>query len=150
MDERTRVLILGSFPGDESLRRKQYYANPRNQFWPVIGAVIAEDDFHYLPYEERLSKLLDHGIGLWDVYASCERQGSLDSRIRSPVENDLAVLRTAPGLKLICFNGKKSGSCSDIYRTEGYATLVLPSTSPANTIPFDDKFDAWKRIAKYL
>ena len=83
VDAGTRLLILGSLPGDASLKAAQYYAHPRNGFWPLIGGVVGED-LVALPYDQRLTRLLAHGVGLWDVIASAERAGSLDAAIRSP------------------------------------------------------------------
>jgi hypoxanthine-DNA glycosylase len=98
-DENTHTLILGSFPGIASLDAAQYYAHPRNQFWRLIGTVIGEP-LHELPYDERVLKLLAHGIGLWDVLAACEREGSLDTAIRHANPNDFAAFRLhAPRLK---------------------------------------------------
>ena len=88
---RTRLLLLGSFPGVASLVAQQYYGHPRNQFWPLLSA-IWQTDLTGLPYADRLRALQERGLGLWDVYASCRRQGSLDSAIRDAVPNDLPAL----------------------------------------------------------
>src|SRR5690349_10523920 len=90
----TVVLILGSFPGVRSLEQQQYYAHPQNQFWKILQAVWPQ---HPLPmgadsYPEKKKWLLARGLGVWDVYAACEREGSLDSAIRAPVANDIAGL----------------------------------------------------------
>ena len=95
----THTLILGSFPGVASLAATQYYAHPRNQFWRLVGTVIGEP-LHELPYDERVRRVLAHGIGLWDVLAACEREGSLDAAIRNANPNDFASFRLhAPRLK---------------------------------------------------
>src|ERR1700761_4925483 len=86
-DERTHTLILGSFPGVASLEATQYYAHPRNQFWRLVGAAI-DEPLHELAYEDLLIRLTKHGIGLWDVLAACEREGSLDRAIRHASPND--------------------------------------------------------------
>ncbi len=91
VDDRTRLLLLGSLPGEESLARGQYYANPRNQFWRLIGAVI-ERDLVGLDYEARLESLLAAGVGLWDTVAEANRTGSLDTAIRGHQANDLQSL----------------------------------------------------------
>jgi hypoxanthine-DNA glycosylase len=85
-----RALILGSMPGAASLRAAQYYAHPRNQFWPIMGELVGADPA--LPYEQRLDRLTSAGIALWDVFARCEREGSLDAHIRddTAVANDFA------------------------------------------------------------
>ena len=143
----TRILVLGSFPGKASLAAQQYYAYPRNQFWRLIGAVTGTT-LANLPYEARLTQLLAHGIGLWDVIASCERRGSLDTAIRNPQFNDLALLKQQyPVLKRICFNGKLSGEFAPRFAESGFETLILPSSSPANAQwSFEQKLEAWRKI----
>src|SRR5579863_3732442 len=86
-----RLLLLGSLPGERSLQAQQYYAHPQNKFWELVGAVI-EVDLRALPYAARLESLLHHGIGLWDVIAEAERQGSLDTAIRNESHNRLTEL----------------------------------------------------------
>jgi hypoxanthine-DNA glycosylase len=148
-DENTHTLVLGSFPGVASLDAAQYYAHPRNQFWRLMGAVIGEP-LNELAYDERVLKLLSHGIGLWDVLAACEREGSLDTAIRHADPNDFASFRMhAPSLRKVAFNGKTSGRFEPIIQTAGYETLVLPSSSPANAIlSFDQKLRFWREILK--
>ena len=147
LDRDTRTLILGSFPGEMSLAEKQYYAHPRNQFWPLLSAVLGED-LAGLPYPERLVRLLVHRIGLWDVIAACERQGSLDSAIRNAETNDFAFLRQCcPRLTRVCFNGKTSGRLAPAFASAGFETLVLPSSSPANAqFSFAQKLVLWQMI----
>ncbi|WP_244848265.1 DNA-deoxyinosine glycosylase [Caballeronia sp. SL2Y3] len=146
-DAHTHTLILGSFPGVASLAATQYYAHPRNQFWRLVGAVIGEP-LHELAYEQRLARVMKHGIGLWDVLAACERKGSLDSAIRHASPNDFAVFRERfPTLRKVCFNGKTSGKFAPVIAAAGYATLVLPSSSPANAIlSFDQKLRIWRDL----
>src|SRR6267154_1144978 len=104
-----RVLVLGSFPSAASLAARQYYGHPRNQFWRILGAVLGEP-LAELAYAERLQRLLARRVGIWDVYASCERTGSLDSQIRSAHCNDLAGLpQLAPQLRAVAFNGQAAG-----------------------------------------
>lgn len=143
----TRVLVLGSFPGAASLAAGRYYAHPRNQFWPLISAVVQED-LASLPYEERLPRLLAHRFGLWDVLAGCEREGSLDSAIRNPAANDFERLRAlCPELETVGFNGQASGKFAPQFAAAGYATLVLPSSSPAHmAMSFDQKLQVWRRL----
>ncbi|SAL43463.1 DNA-deoxyinosine glycosylase [Caballeronia humi] len=144
----THTLILGSFPGVASLVATQYYAHPRNQFWRLVGTVIGES-LHELPYDARVERLLAHGIGLWDVLAACERKGSLDAAIRHANPNDFASFRRhAPQLRKVCFNGKTSGRFEPVIRAAGYATLVLPSSSPAHAmLSFEQKLAVWRQIA---
>lgn len=115
----------------------------------LVGTVIGEP-LHELAYDQRVLKLLEHGIGLWDVLAACEREGSLDTAIRHANPNDFASFRLhAPGLKKLCFNGKTSGRFEPVIREAGYETLVLPSSSPANAIlSFDQKLRIWRDILK--
>lgn len=143
----TRVLVLGSFPGAASLAAGKYYAHPRNQFWPLISAVVGED-LASLPYEERLLRLLAHRFGLWDVLAGCEREGSLDSAIRNPAANDFERLRKlCPQLETVGFNGQASGKFAPQFAAAGYRTVVLPSSSPAHmAMSFDQKLAVWRRL----
>lgn len=147
IDRRTRILILGSFPGAASLAAQQYYGHPRNQFWPLLSALL-DERLAELPYAERLRLLLAHRIGLWDVIASCERSGSLDSAIRNPRHNDFSALRRrCPQLLRVCFNGKTSGKFEARFAAAGWQTLVLPSSSPANAqSSFAEKLEAWRGI----
>ncbi|CAN7578731.1 DNA-deoxyinosine glycosylase [Pseudoduganella sp. LjRoot289] len=147
IDVRTRVLILGSFPGAASLAAQQYYAHPRNALWPILSALTGED-LAMLPYAERLPRLLAHGFGLWDVLGACEREGSLDSAIRKPAANDFARLRElCPLLETVGFNGQTSGKFAPQFVAEGYRAVVLPSTSPAHAaMSFDEKLAGWRRL----
>jgi double-stranded uracil-DNA glycosylase len=147
IDRRTQILILGSFPGEASLAAQQYYGHPRNQFWPLLSAVL-EEDLVALDYAQRVQRLLAHRIGLWDVIAACERSGSLDSAIRNPQHNDFSALKsTSPRLARICFNGKTAGKFEPRFAQAGFATLVLPSSSPANAQwSFTEKLAAWRGI----
>jgi double-stranded uracil-DNA glycosylase len=147
VDRRTRILILGSFPGKASLAVQQYYAHPRNQFWRLLSAVL-HDDLLVLPYQQRLHQLQVHGIGLWDVIAVCEREGSLDSAIRRAQANDFILLKKqCPDLCRVCFNGQASGKFAPQFAAAGFDTLVLPSSSPANAqLSFDQKLALWKNI----
>ena len=145
VDARTRVLILGSLPGDASLKAAQYYAHPQNGFWRLIGAVIAQPDLAAQPYEARLERVRAARIGLWDVIASAQRQGSLDAAIRNPEGADLtALIARLPDLRAVAFNG---GTAARIGRRAlGDTTLRLidlPSSSAAFTRPFADKAAAW-------
>ncbi|MEW6693851.1 hypoxanDNAglyco: DNA-deoxyinosine glycosylase [Tepidimonas thermarum] len=128
----TRLLVLGSFPSVASLRAQQYYAHPHNHFWRILGALwdLPLSDW---PYAQRVAALLEHGLGLWDVYAECEREGSLDSAIRAPRLNDLGGLRArCPALRAIAHNGGESWRHARHTRALGVAVERLPSTSPAN------------------
>ena len=146
----TRVLILGSLPGEASLAAGQYYAHPRNQFWPLVGSLL-QLDLPALPYAQRLGCLLQHGIGLWDVIAEARRHGSLDTSIRDSQHNDLQqLLASLPKLALVAFNGKTAGKQATSLAGCGVATLILPSSSPAFTLPFAAKQAAWRALASYI
>lgn len=147
VDARTRILILGSLPGEISLANAQYYGNPRNQFWKLVG-VLVDEDLYGLPYDERLARLLAHGFGLWDVLGSCEREGSLDSSIRKPAANDFARLRElCPQLETVGFNGQTSGKFAPQFAGAGYRTVVLPSSSPAHmAMSFEQKLAVWRQL----
>ena len=144
LDAATRVLILGSFPGVASLAARQYYAHPRNHFWPLLGALL-ELPLADLPYARRLSALRARRIGLWDIIVRCVRAGSADSAIRRAelAEIELAQ-RRAPELALVCFNGQTAAKVAPLWHDAGYAVRVLPSSSPAYTLPFTDKLAAWR------
>lgn len=152
VDAHTRLLILGSLPGDASLKAAQYYGHPRNAFWRLIGGVIGRD-LAALPYEERLAALKAAGVGLWDVIASAERPGSLDAAIRQPEAADLrGLVRTLPDLRAVAFNG---GTAARLGRAvladaSGVALIDLPSSSPAHARPFEQKAAAWAELAGHL
>lgn len=130
-----RVLILGSLPGEESLRRKQYYAHPRNAFWPIMGALAGFDSG--LPYEDRLERLNAAGIALWDVVASGRRRGSLDQHIEEETPNDIpGLLEDCPTIRAIACNGTASHRYlkkyfPGLWERPGLHICPLPSTSPA-------------------
>jgi len=143
----TRLVVLGSFPGAASLAARQYYAHPRNAFWPLLAALWGVD-LTALPYARRLAVLREHGLGLWDVYASCRREGSLDTAIEDAQANDLASLRRrAPGLRAVAHNGGESARFMRATAALGVPVVRLPSTSPANASwSFDRKLAAWRAV----
>lgn len=148
----SRLLVLGSLPGAVSLARNQYYAHPQNQFWRLIGAVIGRD-LVALDYEARLETLLEAGVGLWDTVAAATRKGSLDADIRLHRASDLAALAAdLPRLRAVAFNGGTSARIgrSQIGDPRGLELIDLPSSSPAYTIPFERKLEAWMRLRDYL
>ena len=146
----TRLIVLGSFPGAASLAAAQYYAHPRNHFWRILGALWSRPDLPQLPYPQRLDTALGHGLGLWDVYAACRREGSLDTSIHDTEFNDFARLRTlAPELAAIAHNGGESARAMRFTRSLGLAVYRLPSTSPANASwSFERKLAAWREVFK--
>ncbi len=147
-----RVLILGSMPGKLSLQAQQYYAHPRNAFWPILGELVGAHA--ELPYQARMQVLKANRIALWDVLKSCTREGSLDSDIddASIIANDFASFhRTHPDITYVVFNGAKA---EDSYRKYVLSSLVnpvpqmqyqrLPSTSPAHaSLSRAQKLKAW-------
>ncbi|MES2611550.1 MAG: DNA-deoxyinosine glycosylase [Pseudomonadota bacterium] len=145
----TVVLVLGSFPGAASLRAQQYYGHPQNHFWRILQAIWPH---HPEPgpasYALRCEWLLARGLGLWDVYASCEREGSLDADIRHAVVNDFASLRAvAPRLAAIAHNGGESYKHAARTAALGVPVYKLPSTSPANASwSFERKLSAWAEL----
>ena len=143
----TRLVILGSFPGVASLAAQQYYGHPRNQLWPLLSALWGED-LVALAYAQRLAALERHRVGLWDVYRNCEREGSLDSAIRSPVPNDLSRLKSlAPRLQAVAHNGAESARSRRLTERLGLAVHALPSSSPANASwSFERKLAAWRDV----
>jgi len=145
-----RVLILGSFPGEASLAARAYYAHPRNHFWPLLANVL-DEPLPALPYPARLARIKARGVGVWDTIVECTREGSLDSAIRDPVGGEISRMRArAPGILLVGFNGRTAARAEGRWREAGYATLVLPSSSPAYTRPFAEKLAAWRAIAEFL
>jgi hypoxanthine-DNA glycosylase len=131
-----------------SLQAQQYYGHPRNHFWPLVGA-LWQVDLKGWPYADRVAWLLDHGLGLWDVYASCRRVGSLDTAIRDAEFNDLAGLRLrAPALAAIAHNGGESARALRFTGALGLPVFRLPSSSPANASwSFERKLAAWRLAA---
>ena len=151
-DERTRVLVLGSLPGEESLARQRYYANPRNHFWRLMSAVTGAE-LVPLDYGARLQALLDARVGLWDSVGTASRDGSLDAAIRDHIPNALADLaRSLPELKAVGFNGGTSAriGMKGLAGATEAALIVLPSSSPAYTLAFEKKLEAWLQLRDYL
>lgn len=145
------MLILGSLPGNQSLAVQQYYGNPRNQFWALVEAVSGVP-LVARPYEQRLVALASAGIGLWDVFASAQRASSLDSDIRDAVTNPLEeTLRALPHCGTIACNGAQAAKVV-MAQLGGkrWNIIALPSSSPAYTLPFEAKLEAWQRLSQFL
>ncbi len=147
-----RVLLLGSMPGQVSLEKREYYAHPRNDFWPIIFSLLQLP----LPfdYQKRQDLILKRGIALWDVLKTCQRNGSSDSSIRAGELNDFSTLfNRNNSIRAVFFNGKKAGDLFNTrggYLPRGTNSFYLPSSSPAHTISRREKLEAWKRILVYL
>ena len=144
IDGQARVLILGSFPSSASLAAQQYYGHRQNQLWRILGALV-DAPLPTMDYVARQAAIMAAGIAIWDVFAACERSGSLDSAIRNGVANDFSGLRKlAPQLRRVCFNGQTAGRFAEKLASLDYETCVLPSTSPAYTLSFDKKLARWR------
>ena len=153
-----RVLILGSMPGVKSLELERYYVGPGNRFWRVMATLLDFDPA--LPYEERVKAVTGAGVALWDVIHSCERKGSLDSRIidGSEVPNDFPTFFSGhPALRALAFNGQtafkvfRRADGLTISKTHGLEALPLPSTSAVNTRSSRDALvDRWQATLQYL
>jgi hypoxanthine-DNA glycosylase len=154
-----RLLILGTMPGKKSLEAQQYYAHPRNAFWPIIGELFGIDP--KTPYAERLEQLANCGVVVWDVLESCVRPGSLDAdiEIESIVPNDIpALLERHRTIRRICFNGSTAAKLFRKYiepklsaKSAAIDYMHLPSTSPAHAgMSFAAKLDAWRQILTAL
>jgi len=150
VNDTTRLLILGSLPGDASLAVARYYAHPRNQFWRllemVLGIALVDCD-----YDERLQRLLARGVGLWDVVGQAARRGSLDTALRDIAYNDLAELvGRLPALQAVAFNGQTAARGQRQLLGWHGDLVVLPSSSPAHTMAFETKLSEWRALAHYL
>ncbi len=147
-----RVLILGSMPGEESQRLRQYYAHPRNAFWRIMGELFGFSPD--LPYPGRLEHLKRCGVALWDTLASCERKGSLDSDIREPVPNDIAgLLAECPSITHIFCNGTAAFQflkrCHAPLFDGKRIILQMPSTSPAAArFRYEEKLERWSIVSR--
>ena len=148
-----RLFVLGSLPGDASLAAQRYYAHATNQFWRLLGQAIGED-LQPRGYEERLERLAARRIGLWDVIASASRRGSLDQAIRDAQHNRIEhLLHDFPDLRAIAFNGSTASTIGRKLIGEPPPRLRLvdlPSSSAANTRPFDDKARAWAVLGEIV
>lgn len=148
-DARSRILILGSFPSVKSREAMFFYGHPRNRFWKVLAAVLECP----VPatVEEKRRLLLDNGIALWDVIASCEITGSADSSIRNVVPNDLRPILEQADIKTIFANGKTAEKYFRMYQEPalGRPAVCLPSTSPANASwSLERLTQAWRVIGR--
>ncbi|MBI3552499.1 MAG: DNA-deoxyinosine glycosylase [Elusimicrobia bacterium] len=149
-----KVLILGSMPGAASLKKKQYYAHPQNQFWRLLGEVLGKD-LPLMTYEDRLAVLKSSGVALWDVLAACEREGSLDADIEDEEPNRVAELLRETEIKIVFLNGGKAESAFKAFIAEslpaGVSFARLPSSSPAHAgLTYAEKLDAWRAIGEAL
>ena len=155
VSDNSKVLILGSMPGEASLKAGQYYAHPRNVFWCIMGELFGAGPS--LPYQERAARLQAAGVALWDSLQACLRPGSLDASITEEVPNDFpAFLAKYPRIRHVYFNGSKAETA---FRRHALPLLPstqhvfsrLPSTSPAHAVmSLDAKVRAWCVLRKAL
>ncbi|AHF07459.1 DNA-deoxyinosine glycosylase [Desulfitobacterium metallireducens] len=155
IDQHSHVLILGSMPSEESLRKQEYYANPRNQFWRILGTLFSSELLTNTAYAQKLEFILHYKFALWDVIATCEREGSLDSHIKSPQPNPFAeLLAQYPEIRYVAFNGKKAFEVFNrqvgFELKEGLVYQTLPSTSPANTVSWERKLNEWQLLRTWI
>lgn len=139
------LLILGSLPGEASLKAQRYYAHPQNQFWRLLGQAIGEE-LGTMPYENRIDRLAVRRIVLWDVVGEASRSGSLDAAIRDATPNQLRdYAATHPNLVAIAFNGKTAARIGRgaLGELSGVEFIDLPSSSPAFTLSFQEKAKRW-------
>jgi double-stranded uracil-DNA glycosylase len=145
--EGARVLVLGSFPSERSLVADQYYANRRNQFWPIMANLLEFDADG--PYDERIEAVSRHGVALWDVVHSCRRVGSMDAKIdrKTLVVNDFGPLFTRnPGIDRIFVNGLTAMELLERHVETALPVVRLPSSSGALPMSFADKLARWREI----
>jgi hypoxanthine-DNA glycosylase len=144
VDENTEILILGTLPSDKSLALKQYYANPSNDFWKLVGAALGQP-FEDLSYENKLGLLKANHVGLWDAFHACSRHGSMDKDMTEREANDFTVLKNiSPSIRLICLNGKGAAEPEEWLTHLGYETCLLPSSSGANRRDQAGRLSCWK------
>lgn len=146
-DEHCTILILGSIPGRESLRKGEYYGHRQNGFWRLMCALLGEA--YSEDYGQRTSMLLRHHIALWDVLQCCERQGSLDANIKNPVVNDFpGFFREHPNIMQVFFNGRTAYQLfkKSVGFLEGMRFVCLGSTSPAHAVSFEKRLEDWRQV----
>lgn len=149
MDENTEILILGTLPSDMSLAAEQYYANPGNDVWKLVGAAL-NLSLMDLPYEDRIQCLRANRIGLWDAYHSCVRPGSMDGNITETELNDFESLKSvAPNIRQICFNGRGAAEAQESLTRLDYQTRLLPSSSGANRKNQTTRLSRWKEAIRF-
>ncbi len=150
-DERSRILILGSFPSVKSRETAFFYGHPQNRFWKVVSAVLDVDCPSTIDEKKRM--LLSHRVALWDVIASCRIEGSSDSSIRSAVPTDLQAILDTANIRAVFCNGQTAFRLYVRYQEKqtGISAVALPSTSPANAAyGLDRLVEHWRAILPYL
>ncbi|MDL1912996.1 MAG: DNA-deoxyinosine glycosylase [Bergeyella sp.] len=154
IDEYSQILILGSIPGIVSLQKQQYYAHPQNHFWKMIFTLVEVENVQNIDYTKKIGILKKYHIALWDVIESYERKGSGDAHIENEENNDVCrLLIKYPSIKAIFCNGQKAYKNLQRHLGNSFMEIpivLLPSTSPLHTIPFELKLEEWKKLLKYL
>ncbi|RKR85379.1 G/U mismatch-specific uracil-DNA glycosylase [Mucilaginibacter gracilis] len=146
IDANSQILILGSMPGERSLTEQQYYANKQNAFWKIMSDVYNSGEA-LTNYHEKTSLLQANKIALWDVFESCERQGSLDANIKNGVVNNFeALFKTHPQIQLVLFNGNASFKAfkKQVQLLNAISYQIMPSTSAAHTMAYQTKLNTWQ------
>lgn len=143
VDESTEILILGTLPSETSLAVGQYYANPGNDFWKLVGGALNQS-FEELSYKAKVELLRANRVGLWDAYRSCVRPGSMDRDITEKELNDFSILSLAQNIRLVCFNGQGAAQAKESLVRLGYQTRLLPSSSGANRRDQERRLICWK------
>lgn len=154
INENSRILLLGTMPGVESLRKQEYYGHPSNHFWRILFTLLDVDTSLLSDYEAKTRILLDNKIALWDVLAFCDREGSADSAIKSEIPNDFNRLhKEYPLIKDIFFTAKKAEDYYAKYVGEksyfNYYTLPSPSSANARK-KLEEKVEDWRIIKRVL
>jgi hypoxanthine-DNA glycosylase len=155
IDERACVLVLGSFPSKQSLSKREYYGNPQNHFWQIMGLLFSFDP--QAPYAERTTQLSKNGVAVWDVIAECSREGSGDDAIQDASANPLlSLLRDYPSVRNIAFNGGTALRTArifvpDLFEDGTVEWQQFPSTSPRHArLKLDAKLVAWRQLKDWL
>ncbi|PXY46360.1 DNA-deoxyinosine glycosylase [Flavobacterium hydrophilum] len=150
IDNSSRILILGTMPGDQSIAKQQYYGNKGNHFWKIMFTIFEEN--YTTSYDDRKTFLKKHKIALWNVLASCIREGSSDSKITNESINDFVNFHIQyPNIKYVFFESKSAAKFYTKYSTPqiGISYYVLPSTSGLNAgTSFSQKVETWKILAE--
>lgn len=146
----SRILILGTMPGDQSIAKQEYYGNKGNHFWRIMYTIFNED--YSLNYDDRKDLLKSHKVALWNVLANCIRIGSSDSKIKHEKVNDFENFHLQyPDIKYIFFESKSAAKYYQKYvKTKAYISyFIMPSTSGLNAgIPLSEKIDSWRKLAE--
>lgn len=152
VNQQTRLLMLGTMPGKESLRRQEYYGHPRNQFWKLLFTMYNEPFMS--DYRNRVAFCLEKGIGIWDVLQSCEGEGSLDSNIEEEEANDFVLFfQEYPYIEYVCFTSQKAEHFYKKYVgfDSSHRFIILPSPSPANArMSFSEKAVEWRKVLESI